>query len=71
MLFIINFFFSTLTFSSLPLHLSTILECLQTSATFIQNMDVSANPCEDFFQYMCGNFENEHPLPDTSTSHDW
>jgi membrane metallo-endopeptidase-like protein 1 len=34
-------------------------------------MDLTANPCEDFFQYMCGNFESEHPLPDTSTSHDW
>lgn len=48
-----------------------ILECLKTAATFIQNMDPTASPCEDFFQYMCGNFEQEHPLPDSSTSHDW
>ncbi|KAG5672471.1 hypothetical protein PVAND_002598 [Polypedilum vanderplanki] len=46
-------------------------DCLRTSATFIQNMDLTVNPCEDFFKYMCGNFDSEHPLPDTSTSHDW
>ncbi|KAL7019283.1 hypothetical protein ACKWTF_011064 [Chironomus riparius] len=46
-------------------------DCLRTASTFIQNMDTTANPCEDFFQYMCGNFEQEHPLPDSSTSHDW
>ncbi len=46
-------------------------ECLRTAATFLQNMDLTADPCEDFFQFTCGNFEDEHPRPDTQTSHDW
>lgn len=34
-------------------------------------MDFKADPCEDFFQFTCGNFENEHPRPDTQSSYDW
>ncbi|CRK91555.1 CLUMA_CG005212, isoform A [Clunio marinus] len=34
-------------------------------------MDLSAHPCEDFFRFTCGNFEVEHPRPDSQTSHDW
>lgn len=71
MIFITLYFIHFHHYHSYRQHDFVHLECLQTSATFIQNMDNTANPCEDFFQYMCGNFENEHPLPDTSTSHDW
>lgn len=36
-----------------------------------QNMDMSQNPCEDFFKFTCGNFEKEHPRADYESSNDW
>lgn len=46
-------------------------ECLRTAADFLQTMDRSINPCDDFYKFSCGNWEEEHPRPDSSTSFDW
>lgn len=28
-----------------------------------QYMDMNADPCEDFFQYACGNWTRHNPIP--------
>ena len=42
--------------------------CITAAHTLIQNMDPSADPCEDFYQYACGGFEERVRIPDDQSS---
>ena len=37
-------------------------DCVVAAHSLIQNMDLTADPCEDFYQYACGNFEKRVSL---------
>jgi putative endopeptidase len=39
-------------------------ECIQLASTLLSNMNRSADPCEDFYEYTCGNWAKTNPIPD-------
>lgn len=42
--------------------------CVKTATAILENMDESVNPCDDFYQFTCGNFMKEEPIPDDKSS---
>jgi predicted metalloendopeptidase len=43
-------------------------ECLYMAASMLENMNTSANPCEDFWNYACGGWLAKHNIPASRTS---
>lgn len=38
-----------------------------TAARIIENMDTTAEPCNNFYQYACGGWLKKHIIPETSS----
>ena len=41
-----------------------ILKLFLIAASIIQAMDITADPCEDFFQFACGGWVESNVIPD-------
>ena len=40
------------------------LMCLLLAASIIEGMDISADPCDDFYRFACGGWMEETVIPD-------
>ena len=39
-------------------------ECIETSYGLFKNLDLNTDPCEDFYQFSCGNYMKEAIIPE-------
>uniref|UniRef100_A0A8C5ILJ6 Neprilysin n=1 Tax=Junco hyemalis TaxID=40217 RepID=A0A8C5ILJ6_JUNHY len=42
-------------------------DCIKSAARILENMDPSARPCQDFYQYACGGWLKRNVIPETSS----
>nr|W4VS99.1 RecName: Full=Neprilysin-1; Flags: Precursor [Trittame loki] len=38
--------------------------CQKAAQTLLESMDTSVDPCQDFYQYACGEWIRKHPIPE-------
>ncbi|XP_031423530.1 membrane metallo-endopeptidase-like 1 [Clupea harengus] len=50
-------------------NICTTSDCVTAAARLLQNMDPRAEPCQNFYQYACGGWQERHVIPETSSHH--
>ena len=48
--------------------ITNILLVSITAASLLNAMDLTADPCEDFFQFACGSWNRKHIIPEDRSS---
>jgi len=43
-------------------------ECVIAAGDIIRSMDTSVPPCENFYEFSCGGWVKDNPIPDTASS---
>ncbi|XP_012675655.2 phosphate-regulating neutral endopeptidase PHEX [Clupea harengus] len=44
-------------------------QCIEAAGSVLSKMDRCASPCDDFFQYACGGWIKDNPIPEDSSSY--
>ncbi|MFT7812528.1 phosphate-regulating neutral endopeptidase isoform X1 [Arapaima gigas] len=44
-------------------------ECIEAAGSILSKMDRSVSPCQDFYQYACGGWLRENPIPEDDSSY--
>ncbi|KAM9274976.1 neprilysin [Cariama cristata] len=42
-------------------------DCIKSAARILENMDTTAQPCDDFYRYACGGWLKRNVIPETSS----
>ncbi|XP_022173800.1 endothelin-converting enzyme homolog isoform X2 [Myzus persicae] len=62
--------FAYLTKTEHQRRICTTEDCLRSATALVESMNKSVDPCEDFYQFACGNFAKLHKIPKTAISND-
>ena len=46
-----------------PQNICSLSSCLEVAGAIKQNLNESVDPCKDFFQYSCGSWIKDNPIP--------